>query len=384
MPIAKKLPSGSWRCQVYSHSEPMRDPDGNLKLDDKGRPKKKRIYESFYSSDPTRAGKYEAERLANDFMINRKRRLNSNNLLLVEAIEEYIKIKNNVLSASTIAGYRKIQKYAFKNIMCMKLNDINTAVILQAVNEEAVRQTTQHGKTGPISPKTLKNEYGLLSAVLSYYEIDYSRSKIILPQIPKKHKELPAPNQIYAAVKGTEIELAVLLAMWLSFSESEVAGLKKSTSLLEDGKYIAVNDVVLTIDGKEVAKETGKRPTRQRVLKIPKVIKDLIDQSDPDEDRLVPIKTNTLYKKLVRYTSRAGLPHITFHDLRHVNASVMALLHVPDKYAMERGGWSTDYVMKHVYTHTFSDQRNLADQVIDSYFEEQLSHEVSHAKRKKP
>ena len=41
-----------------------------------------------------------------------------------------------------------------------------------------------------------------------------------------------------------------------------------------------------------------------------------------------------------------NLPHMSFHDLRHVNASVMALLKIPDKYAMERGGWKTDSVMK--------------------------------------
>lgn len=31
MATAKKLPSGSWRCQVYSPTEEFPQPDGNIK-----------------------------------------------------------------------------------------------------------------------------------------------------------------------------------------------------------------------------------------------------------------------------------------------------------------------------------------------------------------
>jgi hypothetical protein len=44
------------------------------------------------------------------------------------------------------------------------------------------------------------------------------------------------------------------------------------------------------------------------------------------------------------------------------------MLRIPDKYAMERGGWKTDKVMKKVYTHTFSDERAKVDNIIDNYF----------------
>lgn len=41
---------------------------------------------------------------------------------------------------------------------------------------------------------------------------------------------------------------------------------------------------------------------------------------------------------------------------------------IPDKYAMERGGWSAPSVLKSVYQHTFSDERKLVDKRIDDYF----------------
>lgn len=56
MPTAKKLPSGSWRCLVYSHTEEIKNPDGSIK--------KKRIYESFTSNIPGPKGKRIAEQAA--------------------------------------------------------------------------------------------------------------------------------------------------------------------------------------------------------------------------------------------------------------------------------------------------------------------------------
>ena len=71
------------------------------------------------------------------------------------------------------------------------------------------------------------------------------------------------------------------------------------------------------------------------------------------------------------------LPHMIFHDLRHLNASVMAMLRIPDKYAQERGGWSSDRVMKNVYTHTFSEEREKVDETIDNYFDSLLDGSAS-------
>ena len=66
---------------------------------------------------------------------------------------------------------------------------------------------------------------------------------------------------------------------------------------------------------------------------------------------------------------KAGFKGITFHDLRHINASEMLTLGVPDKYAMERGGWSTDNILKSVYQATFSEERMRYDAVIDEHFQ---------------
>lgn len=202
---------------------------------------------------------------------------------------------------------------------------------------------------------------------------------ITRPKKVKKFRDLPEPYDIYRAIKGTDIELPVLLAMWLSFSISEIKGLTKSNSLSADGNYIMIREVMLTVKGKEISKENAKEYTRNRKHRIPEYIKKLIN--DVDGDVIVPASRASIYEKFVRLIDRAGLQHMTFHDLRHVNASVMARLSISDKYAQDRGGWASDSAIKSVYTETFSKERIAVDDTIDSYFSNVLFNEhISDAK----
>ena len=51
----------------------------------------------------------------------------------------------------------------------------------------------------------------------------------------------------------------------------------------------------------------------------------------------------------------------------------MLALGIPDKYAMERGGWSAPNTLKNVYQHTFTEERQLVDEKIDGFFNDILS-----------
>lgn len=106
MAIARKLPSGSWRCLVYSHSETVLDDAGNIVYDKDGKAKKKRVYESFTSDDPSPQGKKEAEFLAAQFALKKEKVRKPSNLTLREAINLYI----NTSRCCTIPNdYRGLQ-----------------------------------------------------------------------------------------------------------------------------------------------------------------------------------------------------------------------------------------------------------------------------------
>lgn len=367
MATAKKLPSGSWRCLAYSHTEKV--------LDEKtGKPKKKRIYESFTSDDPSPRGKKEAELAAAQFAIEKEQSLQSGRLMTLEqAIQKYISSSDAVLSASTLRGYNIIRNHAFRSIMDMKLKDLSREILQQAVNEESKIIVNNRTKK-LISSKTVKNRYGLITAVINRYHPTLCCT-VRLPAQENKIKTLPQPEEIMRVFVGDHLELAVLLAMWLSFTMSEIRGLTKSKSL--DGDYIVIREVLVNLGNADVRKPQAKTFSRNRMHHIPPYIKHLIDEVEGDI--IVPYSAHAIYKHFTRKIKSAGLPHISFHELRHLNASVMAMLQIPEKYALERGGWKTDKVMKQVYTHTFSQERIKVDGIIDTYFEN-MQHEMQHEK----
>ena len=347
MAKAKKLPSGSWRCLAYSHSEPVFDNKGRMVIDRKTKKQKmKRIYESFTSDNPTLQEKKEAEAAAALFLLDKAttlktQRLVSYDMTLTEAIDAYIDARSAVLSSTTIQDYRCIQANAFPGMINMKIKDINEEVLQKQVNLEAMRPSNSRGRKGkPISAKRLSNEWGLIASVLNKYKKGLNLD-IHLPPKTKKYKDLIPPETIWSIIKGTDIELPVLLAMWLSFTMSEIKGLTKSKSI--KGNYITITEVVVSLNDGPLRKENAKNYYRNRRHRIPPYIAELIEQVD--SDIIVPMPSSTIYKKWCRILEENNLPHMTFHDLRHENASIMAMLKIPDKYAQERGGWKTDKIM---------------------------------------
>ena len=89
---------------------------------------------------------------------------------------------------------------------------------------------------------------------------------------------------------------------------------------------------------------------------------------DAETDFIIPRTRKSVYSKFKRLMEKNGID-MTFHSLRHLNASVMLMLGVPDKYAMERGGWSTDNILKSVYQQTYTSERERVDDMIDKYFQ---------------
>ncbi len=335
----EKLPSGEWYTRQYIG----KDING------------KRIYKRL-----TARTKKELEYMAAEARIELRRDVERQkmplpNLTVYEAMEGYIELKCNVLSPATISGYEIVMRNRFKDIRNLKLSELSNSIIQASINKEA----------GKLSPKTLANSSGFLSAVLSQYYPDF-HYKVTLPAKNKKIKELPEPAAIFSAVKGSNVELPVLLAAWLSYRMSEIRGLRRQ-DITNDG-YIILNQTKLYISNMEYIRDTAKTERSMRKLKIPAYIMELINQLPPEQEYLVPEKPQTITKRFARLLEKNSLPHMTFHELRHLNASVMVMLGVQEKYAMERGGWSTPHVLQSVYQHTFSKERQAVDEKIDNYF----------------
>lgn len=327
---AKKLPSGSWRCRAY---------DNNTKK-----------VKSF-----TAATKKEAEYLANEWLTGRKK-VPLEDKTVKQCMSEYIDMKRFILSPKTIDGYEtQLDRYYDENFLSLRLSTLNSLTIQREIDR----------MSSVYSPKTVHNAHGLLSATLRTFFPDV-RYSITLPKIQKRTRELPTAEQIIPLFIGTDVELPVLLAVWLGLRMGEILGLKKSD--FRDDRVIVKNTVVRLKGGKRIEKDSAKTVESRRSLNIPPEIMQLIEQL-PTE-RITELNDSKIYEHYIKIMRAAGFSDVTFHDLRHVNASTMLKLGIPDKYAMERGGWSTTATLKRVYQETFSEERKKVDQKIDRHFSE--------------
>ena len=286
------------------------------------------------------------------------------NITLREACERYIDSRKNRLSHTTLEGYEKIINNYFADIMDLPLCELTEKKLDQSVERFAGSVSKRTKRR--YSSKTISNAFMLLTPIIREYAPGIDTKKVRLPEKKRKPVQLIAPQDIFAAVRGTEVELPVLLAMWLSLSMSEIRGLTKSKSI-RDGR-ISIVETVVDVRGRPVRKECGKEELRSRTLAIPGYIGRLIDQVDGDI--IVPMSAHAITKRFYRLLEKHSLPHIGFHKLRHVNASVMSMLDIPEKEALERGGWKTDAVYKQIYTHTFTHQRQESDRKLDEFFNE--------------
>ena len=337
MAKAKKLPSGSWRVRVY------------VGKDEQGKP----VYKSFTA--PT---KREAEYLAAEFAAKKKQAAAaSNDKTLREAYARYIEIKQNTISPATVVEYRHAAGRDFPELMPLKLSRITQEAVQSAVNI----MSADH------SPKSVRNAHGLLSAVLRMFAPEI-RLNTRLPQTKRAEIHVPTDAEITAlvqAIRGTELEKAVLLAAFGSLRRSECCAL-------------TVDDIgtdTVTVDKAMVHAPSGgwvlkppKSRAGYRTIKLPPFVMERLSPRAGTR-RIVDLAPVTVTEYFRKALARHGLTHFRFHDLRHYQASILHAMGVPDKYIMERGGWKTDSTLKNIYQHTMDARRAEIEDEICRRFE---------------
>jgi len=354
MATAKKLPSGSWRVQVFSHT------------DSTGR----KVRKSFTCDDPSPRGKRKCEAMAAAWAAE-KEIDQSSNMTFEQAAKEYIANRTAICSPRTIEEYTGYLDRHLSGLLPIHIDNITPAHLQKIVNTLAVDH----------KPKTVRNVYGLVASVLHVYRPG-------LPTIVKmpapKAAELYIPTdaeikQIIQASAGTTLELPILLAAFGPMRRGEICALRAENI---DGSTVHVceNMVKKKVNGKKTwVVKVPKTPAGHRYIEYPNFVREVWEKSG-----LVQICPDTITKAFGILLDDLGIPHFRFHDLRHYSASIQHALGIPDAYIMQRGGWSSDRVLKTVYRHAMSDQTAKMTRIANEYFEKIGSHESSHDIEKQP
>ena len=295
---AHKLPSGNYRVQFYK--------DGKR-------------------HSVTRPTAYEAEREAMLLMNG-----NIPDITLHEAIDCYINERKNVLSPSTIVGYRVIQRNRFQSVMHLPIAD--KIRWQQVVNDEALT----------ISPKTLYNSWGLVKAILTTYGVAVPR--VQLPQKIREEHEFFQPEQIKKFVKiieGHENEAQFLLCLH-GLRKSEMLAVTDSD--IKDGYIYVRGSIIRTEANTYVTRDSNKTElSRRRVpIFIPRLETLSLEQN---------CRPDTIGRRFQRLCEENDLPQIGLHGLRHSFVSLCYYLSISLMVTMKYGGYSNPTVVQSIYTH---------------------------------
>ena len=342
MATAKQLPSGSWRVRVFAGK------------DAKG----KTQYKSF-----TAPSERKANLLALEWQEKYKEiSSDSSNMTVEEAIDAYIELKGNVLSPSTIRCYDAIRRTHLQGIKGIKLCKLTRNIVQEAINAEAENK----------SPKTVKNVYGVLTAVVAQYRPDWVMPKITLPQQQKPQEKALSRKQIailFRNLDGDIIEVPILLALWLGLRRSEILALRWDDIDFEKMTIRIHKAMVPDKNSKMVERNTTKNRSSTRTLQLPPYIAAKMKLLQHDGDRIFNISEGLLSKHFPRLCQRIGIGRFKFHDLRRSMATVGVTLNIADKLIMARGGWNNPQTMKNIYQVVLDSDLNEADEAMNSYFE---------------
>ena len=330
----EKLKSGSWCVRVY----------------DRATKTQKRF---------TAATKAEARLLAAEYENGIRQKKKPRRLTVGEAVDEFIRSRENVLSPSSIRGYTVIRKNAIAEIEYIQLKDITERDLQRWVNANAKRY----------APKTVNNQFGLISTVLRQSKIDLDYNLVKLPR--KETKEVAIPNEeqtelILKLIEGTSIELPVTIAITLGCRQSEIAALRWEDY---DGSQLYIHAAkVLDKKNKWIIKQTTKSEASTRRIDVGGICKDRLDRAEHKSEFISPMLPSAVLKRFAKLCKDNGLPHFTMHGQRHGNASVMLAAGVPDKYAMERLGQSSPNMIKNVYQHLYDAKREEVSRLMADKF----------------
>lgn len=333
MATPKKLPSGNYRMRVYMG----KDANG------------KGIYTSV-----TASSKKECIAKAALMDKNPKKLIK---MTVQEAVEQYILLRKEVLSPSTVRGYEKTLRCHLEAVKHIQVSALTQEDVQRQVN----------ALTRTLSSKTIANAIGLLhSAVKGMVSEDVFN--VLTPQAKPSEIKIPSSADVaklVEAVSGLEIELPVLLAMQCGLRMSEVLGLKKSDVDFTN-KTITIRRAIVLDEVGAAVEKAPKSFKGNRTIPMPPKVAELLERTD-GTGYVVNMTANAIKHRLERLLAKEGIGHIRFHDLRHYYASVCLLLNMPERYAMEFMGHSTPGMLKK-YQHIMSEEKKRLGDQLANYF----------------
>lgn len=266
---------------------------------------------------------------------------------------EYIDIKREVLSPSTIVNYKSVLRNLSDDFTSLRVDEITSV--------EAQREISRYSQTH--SPKSVKNASGLITTVLKMY-VPGMTIKVKLPQREVVEKIVPTESDIATvlkASKGTDYELCFRLAVF-GLRKSEMLAITKDDI---KGNILSINKALVVNENKEyVIKQTKTAAGTRKIY-----IDDNLAKAIKEKGYVYNGFPGNILRELHRIQDKNGLPHFRLHDFRVYYASWCHANNIPDSYIMDSGGWKSQSTLDSIYRKSMPDklkslQKEIADKIL--------------------
>ena len=214
------------------------------------------------------------------------------------------------------------------------------------------------------SPKTVRNNYGLLTAVLGMFRPKFSPN-IQLPQREKKDIYIPTKTELKMLLeksKGTGYYLPILLAATCGMRAGEICALTSDD--IHGGKINVNKSLVCNDKGQWLIKQP-KSYAGYRSIDMPDIVKSETENLHGKIVKYNPHSLSTGFRKLL---INNGLTPFNFHALRHFYVSELFDMGLPEKYIIAQVGHSSASITKSVYDHLTAEKQGAYASEIARHF----------------
>ena len=330
---------------------------------------------------PEKGNKRKAEaelaRLRAEFELPKEVGVLSSDMLFADYLLEWLEIAKGRLAVATYSSYAAMIKrpvgpyFRQRNLTLRELE----ARHLQMFYSEMLRK---------VKPNTVIHYHAIIHSALKYAVKTDMLVQNVADKVdrPKKNSFQPVflsaeeMQKMFEALRGTKLELPVLVAAFYGFRRGEVLGLKWDAIDFERGTISVIRTVTtITVDGKQTEIEQQSAKTKSSLRTLPligsfreyflqvKEAQELNEQIcgncyNHEYDGFVFVdelgermRANYLTSAFPKFLESHGLRRMRFHDLRHSCASLLLANGVPLKHIQEWLGHSDFTTTANIYAH---------------------------------
>ena len=301
----------------------------------------------------------------------------SSAMLFADYLLEWLEIAKGRLAVATYSSYAAMIKkpvgpyFRQRNLTLRELE----ARHLQMFYSEMLRK---------VKPNTVIHYHAIIHSALKYAVKTDMLVQNVADKVdrPKKNSFQPVflsaeeMQKMFEALRGTKLELPVLVAAFYGFRRGEVLGLKWDAIDFERGTISVIRTVTtITLDGKQTEIEQQSAKTKSSLRTLPligsfreyflqvKEAQELNKQIcgncyNHEYDGFVFVdelgermRANYLTSAFPKFLEDHGLRRMRFHDLRHSCASLLLANGVPLKHIQEWLGHSDIGTTANIYSH---------------------------------